>query len=78
MKRSSSIQFLPEKNIKSPVASPTPKQNPCQSIANAVASRWKDWATGPFSALTMGLAQFRGENGGFVSVELSKDYHGDG
>jgi hypothetical protein len=25
-----------------------------------------------------GLAQFRGENGGFVSVELSKDYHGDG
>jgi hypothetical protein len=27
---------------------------------------------------TKGLAQFRGENGGFVSVELSKDYHGDG
>jgi hypothetical protein len=26
----------------------------------------------------LGLAQFRGENGGFVSVELSKDYHGDG
>jgi hypothetical protein len=26
----------------------------------------------------LGIAQFRGENGGFVSVELSKDYHGDG
>jgi hypothetical protein len=30
------------------------------------------------AAIFLGLAQFRGESGGFVSVELSKDYHGDG
>ena len=27
------------------------------------------------TVLWMGLAQFRGENGGFVSGELSKGYH---
>jgi hypothetical protein len=26
----------------------------------------------------MGLAQFRGENSGFVSGALNKSYHGDG
>jgi hypothetical protein len=28
--------------------------------------------------IVKGLAQFRGENGGFVSRELSKCYHGGG
>jgi len=31
-----------------------------------------------FRQITKGLAHFRGENGGFVSKELSKCYHGGG
>jgi hypothetical protein len=30
------------------------------------------------STLNKGLAQFRGENSGFVSGALNKSYHGDG
>jgi uncharacterized caspase-like protein len=55
------------------------RNNPLPTVANRDSLRGLTVVgTKPKNSIIMGLAQFRGENSGFVSGALNKSYHGDG